>query len=271
MFVKVKDISKLIEDFAPVKLKESYDNVGLMVGDRDSIVSSILIALDCTEEVIEEAKTLECNLIITHHPLLFRKPSSITCDTLLGRKIIELIRNNINLYSAHTNLDSTAGGINDIVARILGYENSTVIEPSVIEGAKDYSAGIGRMIDMEEAITLSELCDSVKKSLGISHVRYSGDDEKKIKKLAIVNGSGQDYFFAAVKKGADCIITGDTTYHYVSDYSEDGVCIIDAGHFSTEWPAMKSFGINLDEKLKEIDFQGKIHISQSTRDPYKFR
>lgn len=270
MSLKVKDISKLIEDFAPIKLKESYDNVGLMVGDRETTVSSILIALDCTEAVIEEAKATGCNFIITHHPLLFKKPSSITTDTLTGRKVIELIRNNINLYASHTNLDSAAGGINDSIANILGYKNSEVIEPSVIDGIKDNKAGIGRLILLEEEITLSELCDKVKKALEISCIRYSGDEAKKIKRLAIINGSGQDYFNAARHKGADCIITGDTTYHYVSDFCEDNIAVIDAGHFSTEWPAMKLFGISLEKMLREKGFEGSVILSQRTKDPYKY-
>lgn len=271
MSLKVKDISKLIEDFAPLRLKESYDNVGLMVGDRNTVVSSILIALDCTEEVIEEAEKLKCNLIITHHPLLFRKPSSITSDTLIGRKVIRLIKNNINLYSAHTNLDSAGGGMNDSIACILGYENTTVIEPSENDANQSYKAGIGRMAILEEEITLLELCDKVKKALQTTHIRYSGDDKMKIRKLAIINGSGQDYFYAAVQKGADCIITGDTTYHYVSDYSEDKVGIIDAGHFSTEWPAMKYFAIKLNRLLGQNGFDGKLYISEKVRDPYKYR
>jgi dinuclear metal center YbgI/SA1388 family protein len=271
MSLKIKDISKIIEDFAPIGLKESYDNVGLMVGDRESIVSSILIALDCTEAVIEEAKEKGCNFIITHHPLLFRKPSSITTDTLTGRKIMDLIRNNINLYSSHTNLDVVPGGINDSIVNILGYRNVEVIEPSIIDGRIDNSTGIGRLVVLEEEICLMELCDRVKKSLEINHIRYSGDESKKIKRIAVINGSGQDYFSAALKRGADCIITGDTTYHYVSDYSEDGIGIIDAGHFSTEWPAMKLFGINLKKVLKEKGFEGEVLISQNTRDPYKYR
>lgn len=109
--MKIDKLIKIMETIAPPNLKESYDNVGLMVGDREADVAKILVALDCTLEVIEEAKALGADLILSHHPLLFRKPSTITTDTLLGRKIIELIKNDIALYSSHTNWDSVSAGI----------------------------------------------------------------------------------------------------------------------------------------------------------------
>ena len=128
MTLKVRDIDKIMEEYAPARFKESYDNVGLMVGDKECEVTSILVALDCTLEVIEEAKKKGCNVILTHHPLLFKKPTNITTDTLLGRKILELIKNDINVYSSHTNLDSVKGGINDIIMEFLGFENYYIIE-----------------------------------------------------------------------------------------------------------------------------------------------
>lgn len=110
---KVKDVIGVMEEFAPKTLKEDFDNVGLMVGDKEKKVEKILLALDCTLNVIEEAKEKKVDLIITHHPLIFRKPNSITTDTLIGKKIIELIKNDISLYSSHTNLDSAEKGLNE--------------------------------------------------------------------------------------------------------------------------------------------------------------
>jgi dinuclear metal center YbgI/SA1388 family protein len=271
MSLKVKDIMDLVEELAPIRLKESYDNVGLMVGDSSSIVTSILVALDCTLEVIREAREKDCNLILTHHPLLFRKPSSITTDTLVGRKIIELIKNDINLYSCHTNLDSVAGGMNDLIAGILGYTDTEVIDPCSLDLDPGLRNGLGRIVTLHQTISLGELCMNVKEALELEYVRYSGDEAKMIRRLAIINGSGQDYFRAAVDMGADCVISGDTTYHYVSDYSEQNLAIIDAGHFSTEWPAMKLFAITLSGALKREGFQNSVIISNKTKDPYKYR
>ncbi|MCY6484234.1 Nif3-like dinuclear metal center hexameric protein [Clostridium aestuarii] len=271
MSLMVRDIKNIMEKIAPIKLKEDYDNVGLMVGDLNSEVTSVLVALDCTLKVIEEAKQKKCNLIFTHHPLLFRKPSAITTDTLIGKKIIELIKNDISLYSSHTNLDSVKGGINDIIMKILEFENFEIIDPVHNVGLSYQNSGIGRIVALKEPITLKELCEKVKSTLELSYVRYAGENFKNISKIAVINGSGQDYFDVARKLGADCIITGDTTYHYVSDYNEQGIAVIDAGHFGTEWPAVKVVGEILKNKIQNMGFNNDVIVSENIYDPYKLK
>ena len=271
MFLNVGNFIKIMEEIAPVKLKQDYDNVGLMVSNTCSEVSSILVALDCTLEVIKEAKNKSCSLIISHHPLLFKKPESINYNTLLGRKVIELIKNDISLYSSHTNLDIVSGGLNDILVQILGFQNAEVMD-TFENNDRDYNtSGIGRLVTLMEPITLLELCDRVKNTLNIQYLRYSGCEEQLIKRLAVINGSGQDYFKMAKDKGADCIITGDTSYHYVSDFSEESLSVIDAGHFATEWPSMKVFASKLQSKLIQAGFKNVVTISSKTEDPYKYR
>ena len=267
MPLKVRDIVNIMEDYAPVQLKESYDNVGLMVGDSATEVTKILIALDCTIKVIDEAIKCGCNLIITHHPLLFKKPASITMNTLQGKKIIKLIKNNINLYASHTNLDSTPNGINEIIMEILDLDKSETLDTSAI----NCQAGIGRIATLDETITLEELIHRVKLKLKIQSLRYCGDEGKIINKVAVINGSGEDYIALAIKRGADCIITGDTTYHYISDYNEEGIAIIDAGHFDTEWPAMKAVGDIVNKGVKLLGLNISIIISKNTINPYKFK
>jgi len=261
---KVKDIIKDMEKFAPKFLKEDFDNVGLMVGDKEKEVKKILLALDCTLEVIEEAKNNNIDLIITHHPLIFRKPSSITTDTLQGKKIIELIKNDINLYSSHTNLDSAEDGLNETIMNILGFDQSKVIE--VNKNSRDgKKEGLGRIVSLDKEILLEELISKVKEKLNISGVKVVVG-KSTVSKLAVINGSGQDFFEKAVKMGADCIITGDTTYHYASDYKEMGISIIDAGHFASEWLVY----LNVINKIKTIFEDVEILISEKTEDPYKF-
>jgi dinuclear metal center YbgI/SA1388 family protein len=269
MSLKVRDINNIMESYAPSCLKESYDNVGLMVGDLDSQVCSILVALDCTLDVIKEAVENNCNLILTHHPLMFLKPSVITTETLQGRKIIELIQNNINVYSSHTNLDIVKNGLNDILTKLLGFKHWSILKSS----EHNYNGevqGIGRVVTLDKPITLQQLSERVKVSLKIRGLRYAGEDEMKISKIAIINGSGEDYFKAAVKCGADCIITGDTSYHYVSDYMEMGIGIIDAGHFETEWPSMRVVAEVLKNKLGEMGYNNLVLVSEKCRPPYKF-
>lgn len=271
MSLKLKNIIEVMEnEYAPVEFKLDFDNVGLMVGDANENINSILVSLDCTLKVIEEAKKLGCNLIITHHPILFKNPKNITTETLLGKKIIELIKNNINVYSSHTNLDAVPQGMNEIVMDILGLKNYSVIEKNSLD-FKGEEAGIGRIAELEERITLEELCHKVKNSLNIKALRYAGEEKKLIKKIAVINGSGTELLASAKKLGADCVITGDTTYHYVSDYAEEGIAIIDAGHFETEWPSMKIIAKWLEEKLNSKDKTVKVYISEESVSPYKYK
>ncbi|WP_102400170.1 Nif3-like dinuclear metal center hexameric protein [Haloimpatiens massiliensis] len=271
MSLKVKDIEEIMENYAPSKFKESYDNVGLMVGDKEDEIKGILIALDCTLKVIEEAKEKGCNLILTHHPLIFNKPSSITKDTLQGRKIIELIKNNLNLFSSHTNLDSVYGGLNSLIMKKLGFEDYSTMELSPVREPGDNVTGVGRLAILNEAISIKDLCRMVKNKLRVPFIRYTGDENWKVDKIAVINGSGEDFFSISKKLGAQCIITGDTTYHYASDYTEEGISIIDVGHFETEWPAFKMFGELIQEQLKEKAYNVDIIISEKTSRVYKFK
>ncbi|WP_125152544.1 Nif3-like dinuclear metal center hexameric protein [Clostridium rectalis] len=269
MALKVGNIMEIMEMFAPLKLKEDYDNVGLMVGNPECEVTSILIALDCTLKVIEEAKKVGCNFILTHHPLLFNKPSNITTESLLGKKIIQLIKNDISLYSSHTNLDSTRDGINDLVMRLLDFNDYDIIE--INANAEDKKCGIGRIVTLNSEITLENLCEKVKEAFDIASLRYVGEDKKGIRRVAVINGSGNDFLWKAKRLGADCIITGDTTYHYVSDLNEEGLTVIDAGHFSTEWPGMKIVGKWLENRIRFMGYSNKIIISRETVSPYKYK
>lgn len=262
--MKIDKLINIMETIAPPHLKESYDNVGLMVGDREADVTKILVALDCTLEVVEEARELGAELILSHHPLLFRKPSTITTDTLLGKKIIELIKNDIALYSSHTNWDSVKDGINDEFVAYLGFGEGEIMAKNPVES----TAGIGRMVKLDKEMTLSQVMETVKEKLQLTSIRFAGDLNKTIKSIAFINGSGQDFMDMAVKRGADLIITGDTTYHFVSDYSEMGLCIMDVGHFNSEWPIV----VKLSEEIKkELEGDGvEVVISKRVRDPYNF-
>lgn len=259
--IKVNNIIKEMELLAPTYLKEDFDNVGLMVGDKNKEVKKVLLALDCTLKVIEEAKKENVELIITHHPLIFKRPSSITTDTLQGKKIIELIKNDISLYSSHTNLDSVENGLNDTIVSILGFDNFKILE----KNKRDDKAGLGRIVSLNESIQLEDLISKIKKSLNINNLRVvKGKD--KVNKIAIINGSGQDFIGKAIALGADCIITGDTTYHFASDYKEMEISILDVGHFASEQITFFNVMENLKEKFKDVEFI----TSTVEEDPFSF-
>ena len=264
MRMKLKDFINIMEEIAPLKFKESYDNVGLMVGDEEGEITKVLVALDCTKTVIDEAKEKGAEIILTHHPLLFRKPSSITEGTLQGEKIRALIKNDIALYSSHTNWDTVKGGLNDEFVAYLGFNSGEIIEKNPFgEGA-----GIGRMVYLEKGERLSTLAAAVKEKLRVSTVRVAGDLNKIINSIALINGSGEDFFQQAFEKKADLVITGDTTYHFASDYSEMGMAILDVGHFNSEWPIFVSLAKTLEKKV--TNFGVKVIISEVVKDPYEY-
>ena len=262
--VKINQVIDIMEEIAPLNLKESYDNVGFMVGDRESEVTRVLVALDCTLKVIEEAKELGAQLILTHHPLLFIKPKSITTDSLQGKKIMKLIENGIALYSSHTNWDTVKGGLNDEFVKLLGFEESKIIEVA----PSDPTAGVGRIVQLSEHTTVERIINRIKDKLNLQNLRYSGELDKKVRTISLVNGSGEDYLQQSYDLGADLLITGDTTYHFVSDYEEMGLSVIDIGHFNSEWPLVMSLAENIKKILEPMGVE--VILSKVIKDPYNF-
>mgnify|MGYP000989670466 CR=1 FL=1 len=165
------------------------------------------------------------------------------------------------MYSSHTNLDSAPNGLNHTIVSILGFEESTVLE----KNKSVNSAGLGRVVKLDKEIKLENFIEQVKRKLNISNLRVvKGNDT--VYKIAIINGSGQDFIGKAVALGADCIITGDTTYHFASDYKEMGISILDVGHFASEQITFFSVMERLKEKFKDIE----IVTSKVEEDPFSF-
>lgn len=229
---KLKEIINILELTVPSYLKEEWDNVGLIIGDREAEIKKILVALDCTKSVVFEAINKNADLIITHHPLIFEGIKNIDFNTSMGYKIKQLINNNINLVSLHTNFDKVNGGTSDTIAKILGiYDVKNLTE-------EEFSLGkIGSINPM----TLEEFLNKVKDNLNLKNIKYIGNNDKIINKVAVVSGAGADFLYEAKKMGADCLVTSEVKHHIGIDALENDIAIIDAGHFETENVAMKTF------------------------------
>lgn len=264
MTMKVKDVVRYIESQAPISYKESYDNVGLMVGDPEAELKGVLFSMDTTLAVIEEAARLGANLIVSHHPMLFIKPRSITPDTVLGRKIIELVRRDIHVYAAHTNLDVVKDGMNDTIVKMFQFQDSDILEQCEF----DHDSGIGRVVHLRRPMTLEALIKRTVDVLKAKNIRFTGNLKQTFRRIAIINGSGQSYFKQAVAAGADCILTGDTTYHEVQELDEAGIAVVDPGHFHSEQLVyhhiMKGFAESL---LEGADIP--YFFSAVEQDPYQ--
>ncbi len=351
--VKCQTIAGILDELAPRRLAESWDNVGLLVGDGKQKVSRVRVCLDVPEWVVEEAIGRDVDMIVSHHPMIFSGIKRVNSDTATGRKLLSLIKHNTALYSMHTNYDIVAGGLNDIFAQELGFSDSVVIEETYREkllklvvyvpsGYEDkimnamcsagagyigkYSSctfrtkgigtfepqegtkpfigtkgrmesveefrvetivpekllnkvvremlkahpyeeaaydiyetknesqvmGLGRIAELEKETTLSIYAENVKTLLGADHIRYAGDPDRIIKKVALLNGSGNKFISDARFAGADVLVTGDMQYHGILDALEMGLCVIDAGHYATEKIMVKYITEYLKGKFHEL-------------------
>ena len=224
--MKAKDIVKKIEEFAPASLACTWDNVGFLCGDSEMNVEKVLVTLDVNLNTVDEAIKFNADMIISHHPIFLSGLKRIDFSTPEGKVAELLIKNDIAVVSAHTNMDAAENGINQRLAEIFELENISVLEPI------DEKTGIGRFGVLPEEVDAEDFAETVKDKLCVPFVRISG--KKKIKKLAICSGSGADYFGLAKENGCDALLTGDVKYHTAMSAKESGICLIDAGHFPTE-------------------------------------
>lgn len=229
MSVKCRDIMWLMEDLAPASYAEEWDNPGLNVGDPDAEVRKILIALDATEAVIDEAIEKGAELIITHHPLIFNAVKKINYDKPDGRRIMKLIKNGIGQFAAHTNLDTAKGGTNDRLADIIGLRD---VKP-LIEGP-DEGTGMGRYGIVDEDMTIGMFAVRIKEALGLDAVRFTGNMSKKVNRVGLCTGAGAEFINDAVRLKCDVYVTSDIKYHEAMEAEEKGIALIDATHYATE-------------------------------------
>lgn len=228
--MKAYEVAEIIEKTAPRQLAMKWDNVGFMIGDQNREVKRILTALDVTPKTAEQAVSLRCDMILSHHPMFFEGLKRIDFSTSEGNMVRRLVSENIAVYACHTNMDCAAGGINDYLADL--FELSEV---SVLEENSDFpGTGIGRIGTLPETMDINALCGIVKSRLNTPFVRVISGTEKSIKRIAVASGSCAEYIPLALKRGADAIITADMKYHDSLTASEYDIYVIDAGHYPTE-------------------------------------
>ena len=233
--VLLEEILSFFRTRFPEELKEEWDNVGLMTGDENQDISKVLVTLDVTQDTVQEAISFGAELIISHHPLIFSPIKSITEDTVSGSLIRQLIKNDISVYSMHTNFDKAKGGMNDLLAEKLGLLNiREYFEDELLTPEGKKLDNIGRVGKLPSPMTLDDLADFVKASLGSTAIKIFGDGDEMIESVALCTGSGGSMLYSAFNSGADAYITSDLGHHHAQTASEIGLNMIDAGHFETE-------------------------------------
>ncbi len=239
--MKVRDITNAIEEFAPLSLQEKWDNSGLVIGSPEDTVTGVMVGFDCTEELIEEALQKGCNMVVTHHPLIFKGVTSINAKDPVGAAIIAAVKGGVAVYAAHTSADKVIQGVSGDMARKLGLVNVQILEPDG-EGT-----GLGCIGDFPQPLTADEALAAVKGAFGLKLIRHSRPVEGRISRVAVLGGSGGGDIDEAVRAGAQLYITADVSYHKF--FTPEGFMVMDIGHFESEVGIVDIFLSEIRKKI----------------------
>lgn len=279
MAPKLSDIIHILDNLAPPFLAEEWDNCGLQLGDPAWSITKIWIALDPTLQVVEAACAQKVDLLITHHPLIFKPLKSIEFQTPLGAILNLATRQSLAIFAAHTNLDSAAGGLNDILARRIGLKD---LKPLVAgKEIKRYQydnyplisgenrPGIGRVGYLGTAMDLKSFARMIKKEMGLKRLKFAGDPHLTIKKAAVCTGSGSSLLANFFASGAQAYISGDMRYHDARDVEAANLGVIDIGHFSSECFIATELAARLSTIFVESGIKVTVEACDIERDPFE--
>lgn len=259
----VKQVLEYLRSFAPLELAEEWDNVGLLLGGRVAGAGRILTCLTLTPDVAEEAIEFDADLIVTHHPILFRPVQRLVDDSADGAMLLDLIRNDIAVYSPHTAFDSAARGINQQWAERLQLSNIKPLRPLESDAAK----GSGRYGRLPAPVTLSELIDTVKGLVGLETLQYVGRPDRRVQTLGVACGAAAEYQRDARKLGCDVLITGEARFHACLEARNSGIGLILTGHYASERFACEELARLLKLEFPAMD----VRASNVESDPLAWR
>lgn len=249
--MKIKEVLSALERFAPLPLQDSYDNAGMQVGLTDAEVSGALLCLDVTEAVIEEAIQLGYNLIVSHHPLIFRGVKSITGATYVERCVMKAIQHGIVIYAAHTNLDNAPLGVSYKMAEKLGMREVRVLQPEPSPLCAD--AGAGVMGVLPEPLEATDFLCLVKETFAVGCVLHNNQGPRKIRKVALCGGAGSFLASVAEELQADAFVTGEIKYH--DFFGHDELLMAAIGHYESEQFTLEIFKTLLGESCPSVPVQ----------------
>lgn len=259
--MKISQITEVIERFAPLGWQESYDNAGLIVGRPDDEVHKALLAVDVTEEVLDEAEAEGCDIVLTHHPIIFHALKRFNSADPVQRCVERAIRSRIALYACHTNLDSAPEGMSWRLAEILGVGNLGVLQPSEAgEGV-----GFGVVGELSESVDTVEFMQFIRRKLGVKVIRYSDTATSAVRRVAVCTGAGASLIGEACRAGADIYITADLKYN---DFMtpDKVLTVADIGHFESEYCAIELLFDILSKNLCTF----AVRKSERSRNPVNY-
>ncbi len=258
----VYDAVQFFRQRFPEQLQETYDNSGIQIIQGEAPLTGIFLSLDISMETILRAHESGCNLICTHHPLLFKPLSRIDVSNYRERLVFELIQRKISLYSIHTTMDRVYCLK---TAALLGLENASVLFPD-FAGSETGFGSMGTLADPE---SFGDFLKTVATAFGSPYLTYTGNEKRLIKTAAVVNGSGASQIYSLFDRGIDCVITGDVKYHEAHDACKAGLCLVDAGHFWTERFFMDHLYDELFKFLTEAGKKTAMYVDCEEKNPLK--
>ena len=262
--MKVKDILGALEEFAPLALQDGYDNAGLQIGlAEDAEATGALLCLDVTEEVVDEAVSKGCNLIVSHHPLLFRALKSVTADDYVGRTVMKAVKSGVAVYASHTNLDSAIDGVNWKMAEKLGLKGLEWLSPKgeYKRRGEIMTAGEGLVGLLPKAMERKLFFEHVKEVFGLKSLRVNDAEKEVVEKVALCGGAGAFLIPKAVAKGADAFLTGEIGYHRFFGFEKD-IILMEMGHYESERytvEVLRDIVKDADPTLPVFDTEQKIN------------
>ncbi|HJA65791.1 MAG TPA: Nif3-like dinuclear metal center hexameric protein [Candidatus Mediterraneibacter cottocaccae] len=255
-----KEIIQVIEATYPRNAALDFDNVGLLAGRSEKEVNRVYLALDATDEIITRAVEAGADMLVTHHPLIFSPLKKVTDEDFVSRRVMRLIQNDISYYAMHTNYDVL--GMAELAEKILDIRDTQVLDVTGADGERE--EGIGRIGRLEREMSLEECCVYVKHKLNLGSIKVFGDMNRRVRTLAVSPGSGKSAIKPAIQKGADVLVTGDIGHHDGIDAVEQGLAVIDAGHYGTEYIFIDDMKRFFAQKLPglEVETAPVIHPFQ---------
>jgi dinuclear metal center YbgI/SA1388 family protein len=261
--VKLRTFCEFLEAFAPPRLAEEWDNVGLLAGDPEREIRRVMTCLTITPASAAEAVARQADVIVTHHPLPFRPLKRLTTDTLPGRLLWQLVGAGVAIYSPHTAFDSAAAGINQQLAVGLGL---TKIAPLLVRVADPDGLGSGRMGVLPMPGSLAEVAQRVCRFLDVDGVQVVGDPGQRVQRVAVACGSAGTFLGPARQAGCDVLVTGETNFHTCLEAEADGVGLVLPGHFASERFALLTLAERIAEEFESLE----VWASAGERDPVRY-
>ncbi len=265
--MKIQAICQFMESFAPRRLAEDWDNVGLIAGDRQAEARRVMTCLTVTPESVDEAIARQADLVIAHHPLPFRPIKRLTTDNTPSHLLWKLARAGVSIYSPHTSFDSASQGINQTLAQKLGLESPTVLVPLVDDPD---GLGAGRVGKFSIPVSLGDLASRALQQLGpdgrLKGLHLVGEPDRMITKLAVACGSGGSFLDAAKRRGCDALVTGETTFHTSLDAKANGIALVLVGHYASERFAVEDLAGHLQAEFNDLE----VWASRNECDPLEW-